>query len=141
MFATTLATIMIGAFVIANLIRQKRNGQMFAPATQNTLFCCVFILIAGATTANGLFHFIHGVLGYSDFPAPFAVVTGGVLFTNISNIVWGLLNFAVATFVTLSYRKSVAKPVFIIFFIIGFAAIALLLRFLLLADYYQLHSF
>ena len=92
---------------------------MFVPATQNKVLCCVFIMIAGATTANGLFHFVHGLLGYSDFSAPFAVITGGEIFTNISNMIWGLLNFAVATFVILSYRKTVPKVLFISSMIIG----------------------
>jgi hypothetical protein len=131
----------IGIFVIANMVRQKRNGKSFAPATQNKMLCCVFILIAGETTANGLFHFVHGLLRYSDFPAPFTVITGGELFTNISNIIWGFLNFTVAIFVVLSYRKTVPMMLFILIFFIGFSFVSLLLRFAHLPDYYQLHSF
>ena len=82
---------------------------MFAPTTKNTFICCVFVLIAGATAANGLFHFIHGILCFSAFPAPFAKFVNSGFFTNVSNVIWGLFNFFVTTFVTLSYRNSLPK--------------------------------
>lgn len=141
MFATSLATAMVFVFVVANIIRQRKSGKMFEPTTKNMFLCCVFVLVAGATSVNGLFHFLHGILGYSEFPAPFAMVVINRLFTNISNIIWGLFNFSVATFVILSYRKSVSQWLFAGCFITGFIFIAFMLRFVLLAGYFQTHAF
>ena len=141
MFATFLATIMVLVFIIANVIRQKKKGKMFSPSTQNKLFCCVFVMIAGATAANGLFHFIHGLFGYSDFPAPFGIFVGNSMFTNISNVIWGLINFTVCIFVFLSFRKSISKWLFTVCFLVGFIFISLMLRFVLLVDYFQTHTF
>ena len=141
MIATFLATAMVTVFIVANLIRQKKSGKMFQPASENRVICCIFIMIAGATAANGLFHFAHGFLGYSDFPAPFGVFVGNSMFTNISNIIWGLLNFAVTAFVSISYRKSVPKWLFAASCFVGFLFIALMLRFVLLAEYFQTHTF
>ena len=141
MFATFLATVIIIVFVIANIVRQKKRGKMFQPTTENKILCCVLIFIAGATAANGLFHFAHGLLGCSDFPAPFGVFAGNSTFTDISNVIWGLINFTVTAFVILSYRKSVQKWMFIVNFLCGFAFIALMLRFVLLAGYFLTHTF
>lgn len=138
---TILGTLAIFAFLIINIIRQKKSGKMFEPATKNVFICCVLVLVAGATTANGLYHFGHGILGLSEFPAPFAKIFGNGLFSNISNVVWGLLNFAVATFITLSYRKSVPKWVFAVCYVIGFVLIALMLPLVFLPGYFQTHAF
>lgn len=138
---TSLATLMVFVFVIVNVVRQKKSGKMFEPAVKNVFICCAFIFVAGATAANGLFHFVHGILGYSEFPAPFASIFDSRLFSNISNVIWGLFNFAVTTFVALSYRKSVPKWVFAVSFIIGFVFIACMLRFVLIAGYFQTHAF
>jgi hypothetical protein len=140
MFATFLATAAVCVFVIANVIRQRKSVKMFEPTTRNRLVCCVFALLAGVTSANGLFHFSHGILGYSDFPAPFAMMVNNSLFTNISNFIWGLFNFSVATFVILSYRKSIPQWLFVVCFITGFIFIAFMLRFVLLAGYFQTHA-
>ena len=138
---TILATLMVFAFGTINVIRQRKGGKMFDPATKNVFICSAFVFVAGATSANGLFHFAHGILGYSEFPAPFAKIFGSGSFSNISNAIWGLFNFAVAIFITLSYRKSVPKWVFAVCSIIGFVFIAYMLRFVFLAGYFQPRAF
>ena len=141
MFATTLATIMVTVFIIANVIRQRKNGKLFTPATDKVLVCCIFVFIAGAAAANGLFHFVHGIGRYSDFPAPFAVLMSSAVITNVANVIWGVINFAISVFVILSYRKSMPKWLVIISFLVGFIFIAFMLRFVLLISYHESHMF
>ena len=141
MLATFLATTMVFVFVLANLIRQRKTGKMFEPTSRSTIVRCVFVLVAGATFANGLFHFSHGALGYGEFPAPFAKFVNSSVFSDVSNVVWGLFNLAVTTFVTLTYRKSLPTWIFATCFVIGSIVIAYLLRFVLLADYFHTHAF
>jgi len=105
------------------------------------LASCAAVFVGGATSANGLFHFAHGVLGYGEFPAPFARIVAGAVFSDISNVIWGLLNFSVSMFVTVAYRKALPKWAFVVCFVVGFVTIALLLRFVLLVGYFQAHAF
>lgn len=141
MAATFLATTLTLVFVALNLMRQLKTGKLFAPTYTRKSVCCLVVFVGGATLANGVFHFLHGILGYSEFPAPFAMLVEHRVFTNASNIVWGLFNFFVTIFIALSYRSSLRKFWFCLFLFIGFIFTFLMLRFVLLADYFQTHAF
>jgi len=54
----------------------------------------------GAFLANGVPHFISGVMG-RPFQSPFAKPSGQGLSSSIVNVFWGFLNFVIAYFLTI----------------------------------------
>ena len=143
MFASFLATAAVIAFIVVNARRyQGQNiGRITDAVTMPAMNAVISALAAGVVTANGLFHFLHGALGFGDFPAPFGQLLGRGLPSDISNIVWGLFNLAVATLLALRSRKSIPFWKFTLFLVLGAAAMGLLLRFVLLAGYFNSHGF
>lgn len=143
MFATFLASAAVIGFLSLNIRKYRsRKGEKImeaVPVCKIDSYKSAFA--AGVVTSNGLFHFLHGILGYDEFPAPFAKVFGRGIPTDISNIVWGFFNLAVAYVLIIRCKKSDTKWTFILLFISGTVIMALLLRFVLLSRYFKTHPF
>lgn len=143
MFVAFLVTAAIIGFIVRNLLKyqNKKNGKNTGELLEPKKYKYLYVFVAGVVTANGLFHFLHGILGYGEFPAPFEKLLGHGIPTDISNIVWGLFNFAVVFLLTIRYKKAVPKWTFVLLFILGVVAMSLLLRFVLVSGYFQTHPF
>ncbi|GFP75810.1 hypothetical protein [Clostridium fungisolvens] len=143
MFATSLASMAVIAFLIANVQKYKikKDGKTSENVPISKIYGYILALAAGAVTSNGLFHFLHGILGYGEFPAPFAKVLGRGIPADISNILWGLFNF-IAAFVLISRcKKSENKYIIALSFIIGATLMSFLLKFVFLLGYFKSHAF
>ena len=147
MFASVLASLMVLAFVANNIRKhsvRKRSGQDKSERVSvSKAEGCVSAVLSGTVAANGLFHFLHGVLDYRDFPAPFAEVLGRGLTSDVSNIIWGLFNLILAAILVQRHRNTEAlgRVQFALFFLLGLVGVSLLLRFVLLASYFATHPF
>jgi hypothetical protein len=143
MFVAFLVTVVVIGFLVRNLqkYKNKKNGKNAGTLSESKKYRYIYVFAAGVVTANGLSHFLHGILGYGEFPAPFAKLLGHGTLTDISNIVWGLFNFAVVFLLIIRYKKSVTKWKFVLLFILGVVAMSLLLRFVLISGYYKTHPF
>lgn len=88
MIASFLATAAVIAFLLAMIRRyQGSSGTITDAVRMPKLYGYLSAAFAGVMIANGLFHFLHGILGYREFPAPFAKVFGRGLASDISNMV------------------------------------------------------
>jgi len=143
MLATFMATTAVIAFLVANVRRysNKKDGKITDTVPMPKLHGYISFFAAGVVTSNGFFHFIHGVLGYSEFPAPFAKLLGYGISTDISNIVWGFFNLTVAFILIIRSKKSATKWMLVLFFITGTLTMSILLRFVLLSGYFSAHTF
>jgi len=77
---------------------------------------CVAYFFGGAFMANAVPHFVSGVTGH-PFQSPFASPPGQGLSTSTTNVLWGLLNLAVAYVLlsrvgTFDMRKTTHAVVF-----------------------------
>ncbi len=142
MFASFLATVAVIAFLFAMIRRyQDGSGTITDAVRMPKLYSYLSAAFAGVVIANGLFHFVHGILGYGEFPAPFAKVFGRGFASDISNICWGLFNFIVAIVLIMRCRNSASKFTLVLFFIVGLIGMSFLLRFVLLIGYFRTHPF
>lgn len=143
MFATTLASLVVIAFIINNVqkYKSKKGGKITNTVPMPKMYGYKSAFAAGVLISNGLFHFLHGILGYGEFPAPFAFVLGYGIPTDISNIVWGLFNFVAAFVLIMRCKKSATKWILVLLFIVGIIVMSLLLKFVLLSGYFKTHLF
>ena len=65
----------------------------------------VACFFAGAFLANAIPHFVQGVSG-NKFPTPFAKPPGQGLSSPLTNVLWGLFNFAVGYLLLVAGRVS-----------------------------------
>lgn len=135
MFATFLAFAAVIAFLVANVQKygNEKDRKITNAVPMPKIHGYTSAFSAGVLLSNGLFHFLHGILGYGEFPAPFAKVLGHGIPADISNIVWGIFNFTAAFVLIMRCRKSFAKWMLAFLLIIGAIIIALPLRFVLLS--------
>ena len=110
MFASFLAIIAVIGFIVRNLLKyqntknESNTGELSGPKE----YRYIYTFIAGVLTANGFFHFVHGILGFGEFPAPFAKLLGRGIPSDISNIVWGLFNFAIVVLLIKRYKNGIS---------------------------------
>ncbi|MBE0418302.1 MAG: hypothetical protein IBX63_11105 [Coriobacteriia bacterium] len=65
-------------------------------------------VLTGALLANGIPHFVNGVSGRA-FPTPFASPPAVGLSSPLVNVIWAVLNFAIA-YVLLSKARRITGP-------------------------------
>lgn len=137
---TVLATFAVIAFLVTN-IKKYHGGKITSAVAMSKQQGMKSALAAGIVTANGLMHFIHGIFGYVDFPAPFAKMFGHGLPADIANVLWGLFNLMAAILLVIRCRKSLPKWQLILLILTAAFLMFLLLRFVLLKGYFNTHLF
>lgn len=139
---TFFASLAVLAYIVINILR-RRDPSKSRTVSQTKAESYVSAVLSGGVSANGVFHFLHGILNYRDFPAPFGAMLGGGLVNDISNIIWGLFCLSMALILIQRHQKLkvLATWQFALLFLFGFTGISLLLYYVFLPDYFATHPF
>jgi len=81
---------------------------------------------AGAFGSNFWPHFINGISG-RQFPTPFASPPGQGLSSPMVNVLWALMNLAIALLLIYAGKLTISKRLALFVFLAGFALMSLML--------------
>jgi hypothetical protein len=148
MNGTFFASLAVLAYIVITAWNHRGQGQSktaspMKSVSQTKAESVISALLAGVIGGNGLFHFLHGILNYQDFPAPFAAMLDGGFITDVLNVLWGLFCLTMSYSLIRRYRriKTIASGQFGLVYLVGLIGISLLLRFVLLSTYFSMHAF
>jgi hypothetical protein len=90
----------------------------------------VTCFFAGVFLTNGIPHFVHGISG-DKFPTPFGKPPGKGLSPPFINVLWGLFNLVIGSFLLWYSKVSAVDILSIIVFFLGISAMSIRLSIVL----------